>query len=133
MTWCVRHQFLESIQLRHSNSALWHSLVHVRKSSATKRSWPTFCSSAAESARQDGSTLFIEDALSNLGLDEGYDEEMGIACLEKGGGYPSLFNTKIEGTAGCYPFENLRAAADILFLRGSSDMVVAKRAIVSWD
>ncbi|XP_056160483.1 E3 ubiquitin-protein ligase HOS1 isoform X3 [Syzygium oleosum] len=36
---------------------------------------------------------------------------------------------KVEGLSGCYPFENLRAAADMLFLYGSSDLVVAKRAI----
>ncbi|KAJ8648887.1 hypothetical protein MRB53_001910 [Persea americana] len=133
MTWCVRHQFLENIHSRYSNSALWHSVVRERKSSATKRSWPTFSCSSAESVGQDGSTLFIEDALSNLGLDEGHvegtGEEIGIACLEKSGGYPSLFSSKIDGMAGCYPFENLQAAADILFLHGSSDMVVAKRAI----
>ena len=97
MTWCVRHQFLENIHSRYSNSALWHSVVRERKSSATKRSWPTFSCSSAESVGQDGSTLFIEDALSNLGLDEGHvegtGEEIGIACLEKSGGYPSLFSS----------------------------------------
>ncbi|KAL2326413.1 hypothetical protein Fmac_025471 [Flemingia macrophylla] len=30
---------------------------------------------------------------------------------------------------GYYPFRNLRAAADLLFLHGGSDMVIAKQAI----
>lgn len=133
MAWCVRHQFLENIQSRYSNAALWRSIVRERKLSATKRSWSSSSGSSVEPAGQDGSTLFIEDALSNLGIDEVISEVMGeeiaIRCLEKGGSYPSLFNSKIEGATICYPFENLRAATDILFLRGSSDMVVAKQAI----
>ena len=45
----------------------------------------------------------------------------------------SILRSKIEGTSGSYPFENLRTAADKLFLHGSSDLVVAKQAIVSFS
>lgn len=81
---------------------------------------------------QDNSNLFIEDALLNLEVDKGYDQataiELEVASLQKDGG-SSFFRSKIEGLGGFYPFENVRAAVDILFLCGSSDMVVAKRAI----
>ncbi|KAM3289807.1 E3 ubiquitin-protein ligase HOS1-like isoform X1 [Capsicum chacoense] len=53
---------------------------------------------------------------------------MALAYLQKDEG--SLYSqSKIQEIAGCYPFESLRATADILFLRGSSDFVVAKQAI----
>ncbi|XP_058103312.1 E3 ubiquitin-protein ligase HOS1 [Magnolia sinica] len=133
MIWCIRHQFLENVQSRHRNFTSWRSLVRERKSATAKRSWPDFTTNSAESAGQDGSTLFIEDALSNLGIEQedgkGVGEELEVTCLQKGGAYPTLFRSKIEGSQGCYPFENLRAAIDILFLHGSSDLVIAKRAI----
>ncbi|XP_047269556.1 E3 ubiquitin-protein ligase HOS1-like isoform X2 [Capsicum annuum] len=58
-----------------------------------------------------------------------HEKEMALAYLQKDGG--SLYSrSKIQEMAGCYPFESLRATADILFLRGSSDFVVAKQAIM---
>ncbi|XP_077227841.1 ubiquitin-protein ligase [Tasmannia lanceolata] len=132
MTWCVRHQFLEDVSSRYPNFDKWRYIVCERKSAATKRSWPRFTSDPVESGGHDESTLFIEDALSNLGVELGYKEgigeELGVTCLQDEGS-SSLFRSKIDEVAGCYPFENLRAATDILFLRGSSDLVVAKRAI----
>ena len=134
MIWCIRHQFLENIRFRYSKFASWHSLVHERKSAAIQRSWPDSVDNAAEPTKECG-TLFIEDALSNLEIDQGCVQEMGeeleVASLQKDGG-SVFFSSKIEGLARGYPFENLRAAADILFLSGSSDLVVAKRAIVSF-
>jgi E3 ubiquitin-protein ligase HOS1 len=57
-------------------------------------------------------------------------EESELAPLQKDGG---LFcKSKLEGLEVCYPFENLRAAVDVLFLHGSSDLVLAKQAIVSF-
>ena len=133
--WCIRHQFLENIRSRHSNLGSWRSVVRERKSAAIKRSWPDLVNNPLEPSGDDGSTLFIEHALSNLDIEQGYECDMGeepeITSLQKDRS-SSFFRSKIEGMAGCYPFENLWAAVDILFLRGSSDLVVAKQAIVSF-
>ncbi|CAA2973889.1 E3 ubiquitin- ligase HOS1 [Olea europaea subsp. europaea] len=129
--WCIRHQFLENVRSRHSDFASWCSLVQDRKSAASKRSWPDFYLKT-ESSRQSCSTLFIEEALSNLETDGGNMdndiEEISIASLQKDGG-SLLSGLKLLGKGGFYPFETLRAAADSLFLQGNSDMVVAKQAI----
>ncbi|XP_043716445.1 E3 ubiquitin-protein ligase HOS1-like isoform X2 [Telopea speciosissima] len=129
MSWCIRHQFLENVRSRYSNVTAWRSVVCERKSAAIKRSWPQ---SINKSAGQGGSTLFIEDALSNLVVEQGYGqgivEDVEVTSLQKDGGF-SFFRSKTEGAEGCYPFENLRAGADILFLHGNSDMIEAKRAI----
>ncbi|KAG6636025.1 E3 ubiquitin-protein ligase HOS1-like [Carya illinoinensis] len=132
MMWCIRHQFLENVRSRYANFMSWRSCVSERKSAAIKRSWPDAVNFSAESTRQDGS-LFIEDALVNLDIEQGDSEEtaekLEAASLVKSG-VLSILRSKIEGLAGCYPFENLRAAVDILFLCGSSDLVVAKQAIL---
>lgn len=134
MIWCIRHQFLENVRSRYSKFSSWRSLVRERKSAAIQRSWPDSVDHTAEPTKECG-TLFIEDALLNLEIDQGRAQEMGeeseVASLQKDGG-STFFRSKIEGLAGCYPFENMRAAADILFLSGSSDLVVAKQAIVSF-
>ncbi|PPD66377.1 hypothetical protein GOBAR_DD36743 [Gossypium barbadense] len=128
--WCIRHQFLEHVRSRHANFTSWHNLVRERKSAATARAWPDVVDRSADSTRQDGS-LFIEDALANLDIEQAYDQELGeesyFAFLLKDSA--SFSRSKIEGLIGCYPFESLQAAVDILFLRGSSDSVVAKQAI----
>lgn len=132
LTWCARHQFLENVKSRYTNLSSWHSVVRERKSAAIKRSWPDAVNQSAESITQAGS-LFIEDALANIEIEQGHIkeiwEESELASLQKDQGL--YFRSKIEGSAGCYPFESLRAAVDVLFLHGSSDMVVAKHAIVS--
>lgn len=131
MIWCIRHQFLENLPSRYSNLTSWRSSVRERKSAAIRRAWPDAISNSEETVRQEGS-LFIEDALTNLEIEHGYTQEMGeelkVAHLQKDGN-SSVFRSKIEGVVGCYPFESLQAAIDILFLRGSPDMVVAKQAI----
>ncbi|MBA0678937.1 hypothetical protein Goari_020254, partial [Gossypium aridum] len=128
--WCIRHQFLEHVRSRHANFTSWHNLVRERKSAATARAWPDVVDRSADSTRQDGS-LFIEDALANLDIKQACDQELGeesyFAFLLKDSA--SFSRSKIEGLIGCYPFESLQAAVDILFLRGSSDLVVAKQAI----
>ncbi|XP_031247888.1 E3 ubiquitin-protein ligase HOS1 isoform X1 [Pistacia vera] len=132
MMWCVKHQFLEDLTSRYVNFASWRSSVRQRKSAATKRAWFDVVNYSAESTGQDGS-LFIEDALANLEIEQKYNqgrgEELELASLHKDEGGLSFFKSRIEGLSGCYPFENLRAAVDILFLHGSSDLVVAKQAI----
>ncbi|KAK4364456.1 hypothetical protein RND71_015814 [Anisodus tanguticus] len=133
MIWCIRHEFLENVKSRHKNFASWRAVVRERKSAAIKRAWPDSVNLSEEYNAEYRSTLFIEDALSNIeaaeqGDIDDHEEELALAYLQKDGG--SLYSrSKIEGMVGCYPFESVRAAADILFLRGSSDLVVAKQAI----
>ncbi|KAH9721145.1 E3 ubiquitin-protein ligase HOS1 [Citrus sinensis] len=132
MMWCAKHQFLENVRSRHASFTSWHSLVRQRKSAATERAWYDPVKNCAESTKQDGS-LFIEDALANLEIEQeftqGRGEELDITSLHKDDEGSSFVRSKIEGVSGCYPFENLRAAVDILFLHGSSDLVLAKQAI----
>ncbi|CAL9147103.1 unnamed protein product [Musa hybrid cultivar] len=135
MIWCTRHQFLRDVQSRFynlGNSEAWNLDVYERKSAAIKRSWPQCSSNLVDSAGQHDNTLFIEDALSNLGIEESYVQtgvEVDISCLQDDSS-GLLFLSKIDIAGGNgYPFRNLQAAADILFLRGTSDMVVAKQAI----
>ncbi|XWS49134.1 hypothetical protein CRYUN_Cryun13aG0137500 [Craigia yunnanensis] len=130
--WCTRHQFLEHVRSRHANFTSWRNLVRERKSAAIARAWPpAMVHLSGDSTGQCGS-LFIEDALTNLDIEQAYDQEIGeesdFAFLQKNGAL-SFFRSKIEGMTGCYPFESLRAAVDILFLRSSFDLVVAKQAI----
>ncbi|KAF9626056.1 hypothetical protein IFM89_030724 [Coptis chinensis] len=126
MTWCIRHQFVENIRSRYPNYEAWHSHFHERKSAATMRSWPELITSiSSKSAEQSGATLFIEDALSNLQIEKENEQDTEVTSLLKDGGASSFLKSK----PGCYPFENIRSAADILFLSGTSDMVVAKQAI----
>jgi E3 ubiquitin-protein ligase HOS1 len=133
IAWCARHHFLENVRSRYTNLSSWRSVVHQRKSAAIKRSWPDVANQSAKSSMLAGS-LFIEDALANLKIEQNHMQEMGeesaLAPLQKDGG---LFcKSKLEGLEVFYPFENLRAAVDVLFLHGSSDLVLAKQAIVSF-
>ncbi|XP_042420850.1 E3 ubiquitin-protein ligase HOS1 [Zingiber officinale] len=136
MIWCARHRFLRDVQSRFSgsgNSKAWSLDVLERKEAAIKRSWPESSIALVGSARKHDNTLFIEDALSNLAIEENYvqkQEELDISCLQDDNS-PVLFLSKIDRASGngCYPFQNLRAAADLLFLRGASNMVLAKQAI----
>ncbi|OWM88356.1 hypothetical protein CDL15_Pgr003768 [Punica granatum] len=130
--WCIRHEFLENVRSRYNSYASWSSLVRERRSAAIKRAWPDAVNQSAETNRQDGS-LFIEDALRNIDIDGGQTLEMedGLDLLPlKRDGHSSILASTLAGVSGCYPFENLRAAVDVLFLYGSSDLVVAKRAIL---
>ncbi|XP_022158002.1 E3 ubiquitin-protein ligase HOS1 [Momordica charantia] len=132
MMWCIRHQFLENVRSRHSSFTSWLTAVRERKSAAIRRSWPDALDDSADSSGLDGS-LFIEDALGNLDIEQWHSldlvDGLEIRSLENDGA-PIIFRSKIGGSSGCYPFENLRVAVDVLFLRGSSDVVVAKKAIL---
>ncbi|KAK9068026.1 hypothetical protein SSX86_012137 [Deinandra increscens subsp. villosa] len=127
MIWYTRHLFLEELS-HHDSFSSWRADVRERKSTAITRAWP----SPIETSTPNDAMLFIEDALSNLETQQEYipdrEYELEIASLPKDGG--KLFSrAKIEGIIGSYPFENLRSAIDVLFLFGSSDLVVAKQAI----
>ncbi|KAL1217802.1 E3 ubiquitin-protein ligase HOS1 [Cardamine amara subsp. amara] len=130
MVWCIRHGYLEDVKSRYCNFTSWNTLVRERKSNAIKRAWPDAVDQSSDGNVQ-GASLFIEDALENLEREPEYSQEIGadleVGCLQKD--ERAFLRSKIEGTSGSYPFENLRTAADILFLHGSSDLVVAKQAI----
>ncbi|MFS8019072.1 putative ELYS-like domain-containing protein [Helianthus anomalus] len=127
MIWYTRHQHLEDLN-RHASFPSWSSDVRERKSTTIKHAWPTL----TEISTPDCEILFIHDTLSNLDPQQEYtpdrDYELEIASLQKDEGF-SLSRAKIEGLIGSYPFKNLRSAIDVLFLYGSSDLVVAKQAI----
>lgn len=134
MIWCIRHRFLEDVTSRHANIASWKSVVLQRKIAARNRAWPDLvANNASESYQPETASLFIVDALSNIDKEQGYrdddGEELQIAYLQKDQG-ALFFRSKIEGLAGVYPFESLRTAVDVLFLQGSSDLVVSKLAIL---
>ncbi|XP_076881817.1 E3 ubiquitin-protein ligase HOS1-like [Bidens hawaiensis] len=120
MIWYTRHEFLEDLN-RHESFSSWQSDVGERRSMAVKRAWP----SPIETSSPHDVILFIDDALANLDKQEEYppdkEYELEIAGL-------SLSRAKMEGIIGSYPFENIKSAIDILFLCGSSDLVVAKQA-----
>lgn len=134
LLWCIRHQFLENVQSRYPNYTSWNFHFHEKKSAAVKRAWPDV-SSYTEDYPGSKPTLFIEEALSNLGIDQDDAEdreEVDISCLQDGtsSSLPSRIDeTNKSEEIAYYPFKDVRTAADILFLRGTSDMVVAKRAI----
>ncbi|KAL3039555.1 hypothetical protein AAZX31_01G193600 [Glycine max] len=128
--WCTRHQFLEDVRSRFTDSSSWSSVVRTRKSEAIRRAWPDPINQSVESSGHDGS-LFIEDAMNNLDLEEGFRNEivegLEIASLQKDS--ESFLGSNTDQILGYYPFKNLRSAVDLLFLRGGSDMVIAKQAI----
>ncbi|KAF2583519.1 hypothetical protein F2Q68_00001708 [Brassica cretica] len=130
MIWCIRHGFLEDVRSRYSTFTSWKALVLERKSDAIKRAWPDAVDQSSDCNVQ-GASLFIEDALQNLEREPEYSQDIGadldVGCLQND--ERSILRSKIEGISGSYPFESLRTAADILFLQGSSDLVVAKQAI----
>ncbi|KZV53298.1 hypothetical protein F511_07592 [Dorcoceras hygrometricum] len=133
MIWCIRHQFLENVRSRYSEFASWHSSVHERKSASLKRAWLDPLNRKWESGEQNASSLFIIDALSNLDAEQGYngrdEEELKSLSLQTNNGN-SFARPKLHGMQGCYPFENLRSAVDLLFLQGNPHLVVAKQAIL---
>ncbi|CAF1808355.1 unnamed protein product [Brassica oleracea] len=113
MIWCIRHRFLEDVRSRYSDSTLWKALVLERKSNVIKRAWPEAVDQSSDCNVQE----YSQDIAADL--------EVGYLQNDK----RSFLRSRLEGNSGSYPFENLQTAADILFLHGSSDLVVAKQAI----
>lgn len=136
MIWCIQHDFLENIQSCYPDYQSWASQAQERKSAAIMQSWPDSSSYLAYYGGRSEPALFIEQALSNLEIEECYGDkhdEIDVFCL-KDTNSPIMFSSKISESyknhaSACYPFKNARAAVDVIFLQGASDMVVAKRAI----
>ncbi|CAM6107071.1 unnamed protein product [Calypogeia fissa] len=137
MAWCTRHRFLESLPSRFVNIGQWRTAVKDRKTAAHERAWSEYPRNVGQVAPRPLATLFIEDALANLGIARDEEEDSGKDALELnrlkkdyrhrrdcGAGYPT-----INGATTIYPPENVRATVDLLFLEGSSDLILAKKAI----
>lgn len=107
-----------------------------RKVYAEERKWPGFFDKGTGESEATQGTLFIEQALQNLGIEQSYrdnEEEIAITCLQNEQS-SSMFCSTIttdQFSIDRYPFKNLREAVDVLFLHGASDMVIAKQATVS--
>ncbi|CAL4927208.1 unnamed protein product [Urochloa decumbens] len=135
MIWCIRHRFLQDIYSRYNDYTSWSSDVIERKASAEERKWPEFLDKGSGDNEANQGTLFIEQALQNLGIEQSYrneEEEAAITCLQNEQS-PSMFCSTITAdhfSLNRYPFKNLREAVDVLFLHGASDMVIAKQAIL---
>ncbi|CAA7409697.1 unnamed protein product [Spirodela intermedia] len=125
MIWCIRHKFLENVESRYPNSVSWNLHVSERKLAAIERTWPNLTGYTAETAMQNESTLFIEDALSNLQIEQDIGRtvsgELDVRSL-LGDAYQLSDLSEMVGVSGLYPFKDLRSAADILFLHGTSDV-----------
>ncbi|BBN16003.1 E3 ubiquitin-protein ligase HOS1 [Marchantia polymorpha subsp. ruderalis] len=143
MAWFTRHRFLDSLSSRFANIGLWRTAVRDRKSAAVQRSWSEYPRSIGQTGPTSPATLFIEDAIGNLGIGRDEEEEGGRDVLDLGrlkqsslpsspplrhrrdsGGHPLT-----SGPSMIYPPDNVRAAVDLLFLEGSSDLILAKKAI----
>ncbi|KAK8934344.1 E3 ubiquitin-protein ligase HOS1 [Platanthera zijinensis] len=102
------------------------SLIRKGKKSSPKRAEP------AESGRIK--TLWLYSAILNLKQRLNHIVISSPAILIISHGHrksePALFiEQALNDSSVCYPFKNSRAAVDVIFLHGASDMVVAKRAI----
>jgi E3 ubiquitin-protein ligase HOS1 len=137
MIWCIRHRFLEHICSRYADFGCWSADVIERKEAANERHWPEIAEAEGYNEASH-CTLFIEQALQNLGIEQSYrdnEEDGAITCLLNEQS-PSMFSSIIttdQFSFNRYPFRNLCEAVDMLFLRGASDMVIAKQAIVSFS
>lgn len=142
MAWCARHQFLDTIRSSYESPSQWHIAVNGRKSAAQSRAWSETPYKTGKIGVSRTATLFIEEALANLGLLGSNDEdEFGLGDL------PEVSFLRQESPASirfrrdlepmqcwsCYPPESVRAAVDLLFLEGTCDLILAKKAIVSID
>ncbi|KAL3682089.1 hypothetical protein R1sor_000111 [Riccia sorocarpa] len=141
MSWFTRHRFLEALPSRFANVGLWRAAVKERKSAAVGRAWSDD-ESIDQSGASSSATLFIEDAIGNLGIGRDDDEEAGRDILDVGrlkqAGLPSSpfryrrdsgGHTTFSSSSMIYPPDSIRAAVDLLFLEGSSDLILAKKAI----
>lgn len=142
MAWCARHQFLETVRSSYASPSQWHIAVNGRKSAAQSRARSETSYKNGKIGISQAATLFIEEALANLGLLGSKDEdEFGlgdlpeVSFLRQGSPASLRFSRDLEPMQfwSCYPPESVRAAVDLLFLEGTCDLILAKKAIVSID
>ncbi|GBG61328.1 hypothetical protein CBR_g20363 [Chara braunii] len=140
MMWCMRNRFLEDLPCRFSSSEDWSNAVHERKVAAQERQWPGPHGLEDPPFAKESATLFIQDAVDRLGLEEDEDESEWFEDLvesgagDRRGARQMLWGSSSDGCRGeegeLYPFLSIRSAVDILFLSGSSDDEQAKKAIL---
>lgn len=140
MAWCARHQFLETIRSSYESISQWHTAVKERKLVAQDRAW-SVTDKKSKLGDSQPATLFIEDALANLGLlDDDNEDEMGSEDLPELGWLrqgptahtPASLRFRCDEpmqSTSPYPPESVRTAVDLLFLEGACDLVLAKKAI----
>ncbi|KAG0627597.1 hypothetical protein M758_2G213700 [Ceratodon purpureus] len=142
MAWCARHQFLETIPSSYASISQWQTAVKERKSAAQDRAWSETAHNNGKLGVSQPATLFIEEALANLGLleDDDVDEagmvdlsELSWLCQGPTAQTPASlrFRRDLEPmqSRSPYPPESIRAAVDLLFLKGTCDLILAKKAI----
>ncbi|KAH8966469.1 hypothetical protein BDL97_03G026400 [Sphagnum fallax] len=142
MAWCARHQFLDNVPPRFTSIGQWLTAVEERKSAAQERAWSDGLRTAAQLGSGQQGSLFIEDALANLRTASDDDGKAGSNkdFLELGW----LQEAALVLTTPCLRYmqdavslqsgmlylpDNVHAAVDKLFLEGSSDLILAKKAI----
>jgi E3 ubiquitin-protein ligase HOS1 len=144
MAWCARHQFLDNVPPRFTSIGQWLTAVEERKSAAQERAWSDGLQTAAQLGSGQQGSLFIEDALANLRTASDDDVKAGsnkdfleLGWLREAAlvlTTPSLryMQDAVSVQSGMlYLPNNVHAAVDKLFLEGSSDLILAKKAIVS--
>lgn len=141
MSWCARHHFLDNIPSRHVSIAQWCTAVKERKTAAQDRAWPEPPRTNSQMGTIQPASLFIEEALANLGLSKEDDDEdndhkdlLELNWLRQAPTVYTPISLRYAGSmqsSALYPPENVRAAVDLLFLEGTSDLILAKKAIVS--
>ena len=137
MSWCAKHDFLENISSRHSTIDDWKNAFEVRKVSANSRAWPNHIRHSWESTFNEPATLFIEDALENIGFGEDMDNDFlretpDLECLKQEPAMTSVMRETVRAfSTGVYPPKSVRTAVDIIFLETNADLFLAKKAIVS--
>jgi len=144
MAWCAQHQFLDNVPPRFTSIGQWLTAVEERKSAAQERAWSDGLQTAAQLGSCQQGSLFIEDALANLRMASDDDGKAGsnkdsleLGWLQEAAlvlTTPSLryMQDAVSLQSGMlYLPNNVHAAVDKLFLEGSSDHILAKKAIVS--
>lgn len=143
MCWCASNQFLENMHLRYSTINNWRTAVRARRTAAQERAWPEHTRNAWQTSCGHSTTLFIDDAMSNVGYGKEHDDEflrdnLELGSLRQGTATSSAsfrrretagVQSAMHGLAVVYPPDNMRAAVDLLFLEATSDLILAKKAI----
>eukprot|EP00252_Welwitschia_mirabilis_P008056 TRINITY_DN19761_c0_g3_i1.p1 TRINITY_DN19761_c0_g3~~TRINITY_DN19761_c0_g3_i1.p1 ORF type:complete len:1008 (+),score=216.56 TRINITY_DN19761_c0_g3_i1:343-3024(+) len=125
MAWCGRHSFLKNVPSRYQNISQWRSKFVERKNAVVNRTWPPYLGIFSDNTTESHPSLFIEDALNHIYAEQGEpeDETYGLSCLRE----EKKVSDINDGFK--YPPQTVREAVDTFFLEGSSDLIVAKRAV----
>ncbi|KAG0502217.1 hypothetical protein HPP92_002289 [Vanilla planifolia] len=70
MIWCIQHNFLENVRSSYADNQSWAVHVQKRKAAVIKHSWPDNSSYLQYYGGRPDPDLFIEQALSNLQIED---------------------------------------------------------------